>query len=92
MLFIICVFAFQDVIEFISSEHVEEGMLIYYKLLLVNFKYIFRVKAHIFARFISVSEDQSYNEAAQTLLTIGNPTHVSQMAQNQIIIPDYVTG
>ncbi|XP_030599089.1 transcription factor TFIIIB component B'' homolog [Archocentrus centrarchus] len=39
-----------------------------------------------------VSDDQSYNEAAQTLLTIGNLTHVSQLAQDQIIIPDHVTA
>uniref|UniRef100_A0A671XHW1 Myb-like domain-containing protein n=1 Tax=Sparus aurata TaxID=8175 RepID=A0A671XHW1_SPAAU len=29
-----------------------------------------------------VSEDESYNEAAQTLLTIGNMAHLSQSAQN----------
>ncbi|XP_031590447.1 transcription factor TFIIIB component B'' homolog isoform X2 [Oreochromis aureus] len=39
-----------------------------------------------------VSEDQSYNEAAQTLLTIGNLTHVSQSEQNQVDILDHVTG
>ncbi|CAJ1070398.1 transcription factor TFIIIB component B'' homolog isoform X3 [Xyrichtys novacula] len=31
------------------------------------------------------SEDQSYNEAAQTLLTIGNLAHLSHPAQNQTI-------
>ncbi|XP_035766223.1 transcription factor TFIIIB component B'' homolog isoform X2 [Neolamprologus brichardi] len=39
-----------------------------------------------------VSEDQSYNEAAQTLLTIGNLSHVSQSEQNQVDIRDHVTG
>ncbi|KAL3042038.1 hypothetical protein OYC64_020066 [Pagothenia borchgrevinki] len=39
-----------------------------------------------------VSEDESYNEAAQTLLTIGNLAHLSQSAQNQIAIEDQLTG
>ncbi|XP_029372171.1 transcription factor TFIIIB component B'' homolog isoform X2 [Echeneis naucrates] len=39
-----------------------------------------------------VSEDKSYNEAAQTLLAIGNPTHLPQSVQNQIETQDYVTG
>ncbi|XP_033502895.2 uncharacterized protein LOC117269742 isoform X2 [Epinephelus lanceolatus] len=38
-----------------------------------------------------VSEDASYNEAAQTLLTIGNLTHLSQSAVNQIAIQDHIT-
>ncbi|XP_049909320.1 transcription factor TFIIIB component B'' homolog isoform X4 [Epinephelus moara] len=38
-----------------------------------------------------VSEDASYNEAAQTLLTIGNLTHLSQSAVNQITIQDHIT-
>ncbi|XP_044029871.1 transcription factor TFIIIB component B'' homolog isoform X3 [Siniperca chuatsi] len=38
------------------------------------------------------SEDESYNEAAQTLLTIGNLAHLSQSAQNQIAIQDHMTG
>uniref|UniRef100_A0A3Q3JT77 Myb-like domain-containing protein n=1 Tax=Monopterus albus TaxID=43700 RepID=A0A3Q3JT77_MONAL len=39
-----------------------------------------------------VSDVESYNEAAQTLLTISNLPHVSQAAQNQIFIQDHVTG
>ncbi|XP_035847244.1 transcription factor TFIIIB component B'' homolog [Sander lucioperca] len=39
-----------------------------------------------------VSEDESYNEAAQTLLTIGNLAHLSQSAQNQIATQDDITG
>ncbi|XP_070780752.1 transcription factor TFIIIB component B'' homolog [Enoplosus armatus] len=39
-----------------------------------------------------VSEDESYNEAAQTLLTIGNLAHLSQSAQDQISIQDSMTG
>ncbi|XP_078128107.1 uncharacterized protein LOC144531719 [Sander vitreus] len=39
-----------------------------------------------------VSEDESYNEAAQTLLTIGNLAHLSQSAQNQIATQDDLTG
>ncbi|KAF3849373.1 hypothetical protein F7725_015870 [Dissostichus mawsoni] len=39
-----------------------------------------------------VSEDESYNEAAQTLLTIGNLAHLSQSAQNQIAVEDQLTG
>ncbi|XP_035463112.1 mucin-12 isoform X1 [Scophthalmus maximus] len=35
-----------------------------------------------------VSEDEGYNEAAQTLLTIGNLTHLPQSAQNQ---EDHIT-
>ncbi|XP_044189507.1 transcription factor TFIIIB component B'' homolog isoform X1 [Thunnus albacares] len=38
-----------------------------------------------------VSEDESYNEAAQTLLTIGNLAHLSQSAQNQTTTQDHVT-
>ncbi|XP_029300318.1 LOW QUALITY PROTEIN: transcription factor TFIIIB component B'' homolog [Cottoperca gobio] len=39
-----------------------------------------------------VSEDESYNEAAQTLLTIGNMAHLSQSAQNLMDIQDHITG
>ncbi|XP_071321461.1 transcription factor TFIIIB component B'' homolog isoform X2 [Trachinotus anak] len=39
-----------------------------------------------------VSEDESYNEAAQTLLTIGNLTHLPQSVQNQIDTQDPITG
>ncbi|KAM9338709.1 uncharacterized protein ABDE67_018246 [Symphorus nematophorus] len=39
-----------------------------------------------------VSEDESYNEAAQTLLTIGNLAHLSQSAQNQTAVQDHTTG
>ncbi|KAI3362129.1 hypothetical protein L3Q82_012452, partial [Scortum barcoo] len=39
-----------------------------------------------------VAEDESYNEAAQTLLTIGNLAHLSQSAQNQTASQDHVTG
>ncbi|XP_059213865.1 transcription factor TFIIIB component B'' homolog [Centropristis striata] len=39
-----------------------------------------------------VSEDESYNEAAQTLLTIGNLAHLSQSAHNQIATQDQTTG
>lgn len=93
MLFMICVFALQDVIEFISSEHAEGMLKMFYDYLLMNFIYSFRFKVHIFVcLFISVSEDQSYNEAAQTLLTIGNLSHVSQSEQNQVDIRDHVTG
>ncbi|KAM8828031.1 uncharacterized protein AB9W97_004197 isoform 2-T2 [Spinachia spinachia] len=38
-----------------------------------------------------VSEDESYNEAAQTLLTIGNLAHLPQSAQDQTI-EDGLTG
>ncbi|KAM8743682.1 uncharacterized protein AB9X84_017944 isoform 2-T2 [Acanthopagrus schlegelii] len=39
-----------------------------------------------------VSEDESYNEAAQTLLTIGNMAHLSQSAQNlATAIQDHTT-
>ncbi|XP_051268098.1 transcription factor TFIIIB component B'' homolog isoform X2 [Dicentrarchus labrax] len=38
------------------------------------------------------SEDESYNEAAQTLLTIGNLAHLSQSAQNQTTVQDHTTG
>ncbi|XP_062290751.1 transcription factor TFIIIB component B'' homolog isoform X1 [Scomber scombrus] len=38
-----------------------------------------------------VSEDASYNEAAQTLLTIGNLTHLSQSASNQTTTQDHIT-
>uniref|UniRef100_UPI0037E7F656 transcription factor TFIIIB component B'' homolog n=1 Tax=Semicossyphus pulcher TaxID=241346 RepID=UPI0037E7F656 len=44
------------------------------------------------AEHTEVSEDQSYNEAAQTLLTIGNLAHLSQSAQNQEAIQDDITG
>ncbi|XP_042364774.1 transcription factor TFIIIB component B'' homolog [Plectropomus leopardus] len=37
-----------------------------------------------------VAEDESYNEAAQTLLTIGNMAHISQSAQNQIAMQDHI--
>ncbi|KAM4527596.1 uncharacterized protein PAE49_024383 isoform 2-T2 [Odontesthes bonariensis] len=39
-----------------------------------------------------VSQDQSYNEAAETLLTIGNLTHISQSAQNETTTQDSSTG
>ena len=40
-----------------------------------------------------MSEDESYNEAAQTLLTIGNMAHLSQSAQNLATdIQDHTTG
>ncbi|KAM9841639.1 uncharacterized protein ACBR49_015071 [Aulostomus maculatus] len=39
-----------------------------------------------------VSEVESYNEAAQTLLTIGNLTHLSQSAQSQTAAEDHETG
>ncbi|XP_022624536.1 transcription factor TFIIIB component B'' homolog [Seriola dumerili] len=39
-----------------------------------------------------VSEDESYNEAAQTLLTIGNLTHLPQSVQNQLDTQDHITG
>ncbi|XP_050928960.1 mucin-12 isoform X1 [Lates calcarifer] len=39
-----------------------------------------------------VSEDESYNEAAQTLLTIGNLTHLPQSAQNQPASQDHIAG
>ncbi|KAA8584354.1 hypothetical protein FQN60_008139 [Etheostoma spectabile] len=39
-----------------------------------------------------VSEDKSYNEAAQTLLTIGNMAHLSQSAQNQLATQDDIQG
>lgn len=43
--------------------------------------------------FVLVSEDESYNEAAQTLLTIGNMAHLSQSAQNLATdIQDHTTG
>ncbi|XP_030005114.1 transcription factor TFIIIB component B'' homolog isoform X2 [Sphaeramia orbicularis] len=35
-----------------------------------------------------VSEDESYNEAAQTLLTIGNVAHLSHPSQNQASMED----
>ncbi|XP_047426210.1 transcription factor TFIIIB component B'' homolog isoform X4 [Mugil cephalus] len=35
-----------------------------------------------------VAEDESYNEAAQTLLTIGNLAHLPQSAQNQTAVQD----
>ncbi|XP_040052992.2 uncharacterized protein LOC120831543 isoform X2 [Gasterosteus aculeatus] len=38
-----------------------------------------------------VSEDESYNEAAQTLLTIGNLAHLPQSAQDQTV-EDHGTG
>nr|XP_046230918.1 transcription factor TFIIIB component B'' homolog isoform X2 [Scatophagus argus] len=38
-----------------------------------------------------VSEEQSYNEAAQTLLAIGSLAHVSQSAQNQTATQDLKT-
>ncbi|XP_068562678.1 transcription factor TFIIIB component B'' homolog isoform X2 [Cebidichthys violaceus] len=39
-----------------------------------------------------VSEAESYNEAAQTLLTIGNLAPLPQSAQNQTAIQDHTTG
>lgn len=48
MLFMICVFALQDVIEFISSEHAEGMLKMYCDYLLMNFIYSFRFKVHIF--------------------------------------------
>ncbi|XP_028272940.1 transcription factor TFIIIB component B'' homolog isoform X4 [Parambassis ranga] len=39
-----------------------------------------------------VSEDESYNEAARTLLTIGNLAHLSQSAENQMAMQDHITG
>ncbi|KAF7664443.1 hypothetical protein LDENG_00177000, partial [Lucifuga dentata] len=41
---------------------------------------------------LEVSEDESYNEAAQTLLTIGNLAHLSQSAQNQTCSQDQTSG
>ncbi|XP_076614534.1 uncharacterized protein LOC143338191 isoform X2 [Chaetodon auriga] len=38
-----------------------------------------------------VTEDDGYNEAAQTLLAIGNLAHLSQSAQNQTAIQDHTT-
>ncbi|XP_069024258.1 transcription factor TFIIIB component B'' homolog [Embiotoca jacksoni] len=38
-----------------------------------------------------VSEDESYNEAAQTLLTIGNMAHLSQSSQSQTDTHDHAT-
>nr|XP_043868058.1 transcription factor TFIIIB component B'' homolog isoform X1 [Solea senegalensis] len=38
-----------------------------------------------------VCEDESYNEAAQTLLAIGNPTHLPQTAQTQLATQDHIT-
>ncbi|XP_041666445.1 transcription factor TFIIIB component B'' homolog isoform X2 [Cheilinus undulatus] len=38
-----------------------------------------------------VNEDESYNEAAQTLLTIGNLAHLSQPANCQIVIQEQST-
>ncbi|XP_060916899.1 transcription factor TFIIIB component B'' homolog isoform X2 [Labrus mixtus] len=38
-----------------------------------------------------VTEDESYNEAAQTLLTIGNLAHLSQPDQNQLVTPEQTT-
>ncbi|XP_070844622.1 transcription factor TFIIIB component B'' homolog [Chaetodon trifascialis] len=38
-----------------------------------------------------VTEDDGYNEAAQTLLAIGNLAHLSQSAQNQIALQDHTT-
>ncbi|XP_072227461.1 uncharacterized protein [Leuresthes tenuis] len=39
-----------------------------------------------------VSQDQSYNEAAETLLTIGNLTHISQSSQNETTTQESSTG
>ncbi|XP_008274380.1 transcription factor TFIIIB component B'' homolog isoform X3 [Stegastes partitus] len=36
-----------------------------------------------------VAEDESYNEAAQTLLTIGNLAHIPQSAPNQTVLQDH---
>lgn len=52
MLFMICVFALQDVIEFISSEHAEGMLKMFYDYLLMNFIYSFRFKVHIFCFFL----------------------------------------
>ncbi|KAM4635704.1 uncharacterized protein ACJ7VT_010842 isoform 2-T2 [Polymixia lowei] len=41
---------------------------------------------------MEVSEKESYNEAAQTLLTIGNLAHVSHSTQNHPSAPDRTTG
>lgn len=41
--------------------------------------------------FFSVAEDESYNEAAQTLLTIGNLTHLSQSAPSETATQDHTT-
>ncbi|XP_065821684.1 transcription factor TFIIIB component B'' homolog isoform X2 [Labrus bergylta] len=38
-----------------------------------------------------VTEDESYNEAAQTLLTIGNLAHLSQPDQNQLVTQEQTT-
>ncbi|XP_027137925.1 transcription factor TFIIIB component B'' homolog isoform X2 [Larimichthys crocea] len=38
-----------------------------------------------------VTEDESYNEAAQTLLTIGNLAHLAQPTQNETAIQDHTT-
>lgn len=37
-------------------------------------------------------EDEGYNEAAQTLLTISNMMHLPQTAENQSAAQDDVTG
>ncbi|XP_040914516.1 transcription factor TFIIIB component B'' homolog isoform X2 [Toxotes jaculatrix] len=39
-----------------------------------------------------VTEDESYNEAAQTLLAIGTLTHLPQSTTNQIVAQDHTTG
>ncbi|XP_061586227.1 transcription factor TFIIIB component B'' homolog [Cololabis saira] len=39
-----------------------------------------------------VSHDESYTEAAQALLTIGNMPHVTQSAQSELSLQDYTTG
>ncbi|XP_029941115.1 transcription factor TFIIIB component B'' homolog [Salarias fasciatus] len=41
---------------------------------------------------LNLSEEQSYNEAAQTLLAIGNVAHITQAAPSQDAIGDYKEG
>lgn len=41
---------------------------------------------------VLVSEEESYNEAAQTLLTIGSLAHLSQSTQNQTVAQDHTAG
>ncbi|XP_056146442.1 transcription factor TFIIIB component B'' homolog [Lampris incognitus] len=47
------------------------------------------VKDFLSADQMEASEKDSYNEAAQTLLTIGNVTHLSQTSQNQQVTQDH---
>lgn len=42
--------------------------------------------------FLSVSQDESYTEAAQTLLTIGNLAHISQSAQSGDTLEECTAG